>query len=191
MPDYAASPAVHPATINTLASCAWIRAGEPLRLIGDSGTGKSHLLIGLGAAAATAGYRVRYVLAAKLVNELVEAAEDKQLNKTIARYGRVDLLCIGYMELDRRGAELLFQVLTDADIRRLAASRPEPAHARPEFLMPKWLMERRGVLVAGGASGGECALDEVARYVVLCAGAGVRQFGVAVASDGDQTRIRE
>ena len=83
----------------------------------------------MGAAAATAGYRVRYVLAAKLVNELVEAAEDKQLNKTIARYGRVDLLCIGYMELDRRGAELLFQVLTDADIRRVAASRPEP-HGR-------------------------------------------------------------
>jgi DNA replication protein DnaC len=116
--DYAANPAVNPATISTLASCAWVRAGEPLCLIGDSGTGKSHLLIGLGTAAATAGYRVRYVLAAKLVNELVEAADDKQLGKTIARYGRVDLLCIdelGYMELDRRGAELLFQVLTERE----------------------------------------------------------------------------
>jgi DNA replication protein DnaC len=87
-------------------------------LIGDSGTGKSHLLIGLGTAAAMAGFRVRYVLAAKLVNELVEAADDKTLTKTIARYGRVDLLCIdelGYMELDRRGAELLFQVLTERE----------------------------------------------------------------------------
>jgi DNA replication protein DnaC len=37
------------------------------------------------------GYRVRYTLATKLVNELVEAADEKQLNKTIARYGRVDL----------------------------------------------------------------------------------------------------
>jgi DNA replication protein DnaC len=76
------------------------------------------VLIGLGAAAAMAGFRVRYVLAAKLVNELVEAAEDKVLNKTIARYGRVDLLCIdelGYMELDRHGAELLFQVLTERE----------------------------------------------------------------------------
>src|SRR5207302_11284958 len=57
-------------------------------------------------------------LAAKLVNELVEAADDRQLTKTIARYGRVDLLCIdelGYMELDRRGAELLFQVLTERE----------------------------------------------------------------------------
>ena len=43
---------------------------------------------------------------------------EKQLTKTIARYGRADLLCIdelGYMELDRRGAELLFQVLTDRE----------------------------------------------------------------------------
>jgi DNA replication protein DnaC len=116
--DFDANPAINPATINTLAGCGWIRSGEPLCLIGDSGTGKSHLLIGLGSAAAIAGHRVRYVLAAKLVNELVEAADEKVLNKTIARYGRVDLLCIdelGYMELDRRGAELLFQVLTERE----------------------------------------------------------------------------
>src|SRR5215208_7836683 len=72
----------------------------------------------LGAAAAMASFRVRYVLAAKPVNELVEAADEKMLAKTIARYGRVDLLCIdelGYMELDRRGAELLFQVLTERE----------------------------------------------------------------------------
>ncbi len=65
-----------------------------------------------------AGFRVRYVLAAKLVNELVEAADEKVLDKTIARYGRVDLLCIdelGYMELDRHGAELLLQVLTERE----------------------------------------------------------------------------
>ena len=98
--------------------CAWVANGEPLCLIDDSGTGKSHLLIGLGAAAAMAGHRVKYVLAAKLVNELVEAADERQLSKTIARYGRVDLLCLdelGYMELDRRGAELLFQVLTERE----------------------------------------------------------------------------
>jgi DNA replication protein DnaC len=52
------------------------------------------------------------------VNELVEAEDEKMLAKTIARYGRVDLLCIdelGYMELDKRGAELLFQVLTERE----------------------------------------------------------------------------
>ena len=104
--------------IANLATCAWIAKGEPLCLIGDSGTGKSHLLIALGAHAAQQGHRVKYVLAAKLANELVEAADDRQLSKTIARYGRVDLLCLdelGYMELDRRGAELLFQVLTERE----------------------------------------------------------------------------
>ena len=116
--DFQANPNITPETLATLATCEWVRKGQPLYLIGDSGTGKSHLLIALGTEAAMAGYRVRYVLAAKLVNELVEAADDKQLTKTIARYGRVDLLCIdelGYMELDRRGAELLFQVLTERE----------------------------------------------------------------------------
>lgn len=122
--DFTANPAVNPATINTLAGCGWINKGQSLCLIGDSGTGKSHLLIGLGTAAAHAGHKVRYILAAKLVNELVEAADERQLSRTIARYGRVDLLCLdelGYMELDRRGAELLFQVLTEREERNAVA----------------------------------------------------------------------
>jgi DNA replication protein DnaC len=116
--NFNANTAINPATINTLAGCGWIQKGQSLCLIGDSGTGKSHLLIGLGTAAAHQGHRVRYVLAAKLVNELVEAADQRHLSRTIARYGRVDLLCLdelGYMELDKRGAELLFQVLTERE----------------------------------------------------------------------------
>ncbi len=116
--DFTANPNINPATINELATGDWIRRGDPLCLIGDSGTGKSHLLIALVTAAAEQGYRVRYTLATRLVNELVEAADEKQLTKTINRYGRVDLLVIdelGYMELDRRGAELLFQVLTERE----------------------------------------------------------------------------
>jgi DNA replication protein DnaC len=116
--DFAANPSVPAAVVNQLATCAWVKAGQPLCLIGDSGTGKSHLLIALGTAAAEQGYRVRYTLTSKLVNELVEAADEKQLSKTIARYGRVDLLCLdelGFLELDRRGAELLFQVLTERE----------------------------------------------------------------------------
>jgi DNA replication protein DnaC len=83
-----------------------------------SGTGKSHLLIGLGTAAAEHGYRVKYVTAAALVNELAEAADDRTLTRVISRYGRIDLLCLdelGYIELDRRGAELLFQVFTERE----------------------------------------------------------------------------
>ncbi len=116
--DFDANPDVDPATIHQLATCEWVKKGHPLCLIGDSGTGKSHLLIALGTEAAMAGYRVKYTLATKLVNELVEAADDLQLSKAIARYGRVDLLLLdelGYMALDKRGAELLFQVLTERE----------------------------------------------------------------------------
>jgi nucleoside-triphosphatase THEP1 len=75
---------------------------------------------------------VKYTLATRLVNELVEAADGKTLARTIARYGRVDLLLVdelGYMELDRRGAELLFQVLTRG--KRKTVSRSHQTRASP------------------------------------------------------------
>ncbi len=131
--DYAANPNVPAALIATMAKGAWVAAGQPCCLIGDSGTGKSHLLIGLGAAAAENGYRVRYVTAAALVNELVEAADDKTLSRTITRYGRVDLLCVdelGYLELDRRGAELLFQVFTEREERASIAIASNAAFSK-------------------------------------------------------------
>ena len=84
-------------------------------LLGDSGTGKTHLLIALGTAAAEAGRRVRYVTTAALVNELAEAADSKQLSRVVGRYSRLDLLCldeVGYVSLDTHGAELLFQIIT-------------------------------------------------------------------------------
>ncbi|MGP5675755.1 ATP-binding protein, partial [Brachybacterium alimentarium] len=116
--EFDANPNIDPAAVHTLAKCEWVKKDQPLCLIGDSGTGKSHLLIALGTEVAMAGYRVKYTLATKLANELVEAADEKTLSKTITRYGRVDLLCVdelGYMQLDRRGAELIFQVLTERE----------------------------------------------------------------------------
>ena len=116
--DLAAAPCVNPATIATLASGSYLDTGEPVVLLGDSGTGKSHLLIGLGVAACEQGKRVRYVTAAQLVNELVEAADDRKLSRLVARYGRLDLLCLdelGYVQLDARGAELLFQIVTERE----------------------------------------------------------------------------
>ncbi|MDQ3145905.1 MAG: IS21-like element helper ATPase IstB [Actinomycetota bacterium] len=116
--DAAAAPTVNPATIATLASGAYLDAGEPIVLLGDSGTGKSHLLIGLGMAACEQGRRVRYVTCAQLVNELAEAADERRLSRLVARYGRLDLLCLdelGYVQLDARGAELLFQIFTERE----------------------------------------------------------------------------
>jgi DNA replication protein DnaC len=116
--DLDAAPGVNPATIAGLASGAYLAAGEPVVLLGDSGTGKSHLLIGLGVAACEQGRRVRYTTCAQLVNELVEAADDRKLSRLVARYGRLDLLCLdelGYVQLDARGAELLFQIVTERE----------------------------------------------------------------------------
>jgi DNA replication protein DnaC len=99
------------------------------------------MLIALGTEAAMKDYRVRNRLALKLVKELVETADEKQLTKTIARYGRVDLLCIGelgYMELDRHGAQLLFQVLTEREEKNslaIASSESFGAGRRPSPIL--------------------------------------------------------
>lgn len=115
---------IDPATIATLAAGDFINASRPAVLLGDSGTGKTHLLIGTGMAACQAGRSVRYVTAAGLVNELVEAQDTHQLSKIVARYGRCELLLVdelGYLHLDPRGAELLFQVLTEREERASVA----------------------------------------------------------------------
>ena len=75
-------------------------------------------MIGMGLAACEQGRRVRYVTCAGLVNELAEAQDERRLARLIARYGRLDLLLVdelGYVQLDVRGAELLFQILTERE----------------------------------------------------------------------------
>ena len=113
-------PAITPGQLAHLAAGAYLDAGEPVVLLGDSGTGKTHLLIGLGLAACEQGRRVRYVTTARLVNELAEAADDRTLSRVVGRYGRLDLLLLdelGYVQIDRHGAELLFQIITEREER--------------------------------------------------------------------------
>jgi DNA replication protein DnaC len=136
-------------------------------LIGDSGTGKSHLLIALGTEAAISGFRVKYTLATKLANELVEAAEEKTLSKTIARYGRVVLLCIdelGSMQLDRRGAELLFQVLTE---REEKASVAIACNESFSGWTKTWLISRDGHDLCSDSVGEGCLAVTQPRRKVL------------------------
>ncbi len=122
--DFAANPNVSPEEVAALCRPGWVTAGQSLCLIGDSGTGKSHLLIGIGTAIAEAGLKVRYTTTANLVNELTEAVDERRLTKVLARYGRCNLLCLdefGYFELDPAGVRLLFQVFTDREERRAIA----------------------------------------------------------------------
>ena len=58
------------------------------------------------------------------MNELVEAADERQLSRVVGRYGRLDLLCLdelGYVQIDPRGAELLFQIITEREERASVA----------------------------------------------------------------------
>jgi DNA replication protein DnaC len=106
---------IQPAQLATLAGGGYIDAGEPIVALGDSGTGKTHLLIALGLIACEQGRRVRYTTTAALVNELVEAADERILSRVVGRYARLDLLLLdelGYVQIDPRGAELLFQIIT-------------------------------------------------------------------------------
>jgi DNA replication protein DnaC len=111
---------INGATIATLTQGDFVTNATPVVFLGDSGTGKTYLLIGTGIQACHKGLSVRYVTAASLVNELVEAQDEHTLTRLIGRYGRLDLLLIdelGYLHLDPRGAELLFQVITEREER--------------------------------------------------------------------------
>ena len=94
------------ATFDYLASLEWLRAAENCCLIGPAGTGKSHLLVALGHAAVQAGYRVRYLPAAELVETLYQGLADNSVGRMLDRLLRHDLVLvdeIGFAPLDPTG----------------------------------------------------------------------------------------
>ena len=114
--DFSQSPKVSAQQIHELAKGDYIAKAEPIIFIGDSGTGKTHLLTGLAVAACRQKRRVRFATAAALINELVEAQHQLQLGRALARWSRYDLIAldeVGYVPLAEVGAELLFQVIAD------------------------------------------------------------------------------
>jgi DNA replication protein DnaC len=114
--DFSKAPSVSAAGIAALAEGGYIGQAEPVVFIGDSGTGKTHLLTGLCVAACRQKRRVRFTTAANLVNELVEAKQQLQLRRVLGRWARYDLIAIdevGYVPLAEVGAEFLFQVVAE------------------------------------------------------------------------------
>ncbi len=110
------APQVPVATVRELASCTFVDRAENVIFLGESGTGKSHLAIALGIAACMKSRRTRFTTTAGLVNELVEARDDKTLSKVVGRYSRYELLILdelAYVPLTQPEAELLFQVLDE------------------------------------------------------------------------------
>ncbi len=108
----------HPKTIDrdlisTAATLAFVEDKTNVVFLGPSGVGKTHLANALGQMACLRGYRVRFVLAADLVNDLVAAQARNTLHKRLTAWTSPELLLIdelGYLSFDARGADLLYQV---------------------------------------------------------------------------------
>jgi DNA replication protein DnaC len=108
------------ATIAALAEGSWIDDRESVILIGDSGTGKTHLAIALAVCACQQGRRVRFTTLAGLANELQEAESRRELARVVGRYARTELVVLdelGYLALPEGAAELVFQVISERNER--------------------------------------------------------------------------
>ena len=114
--DFSQAPKVSPNQIQKLAEGGYIERAEPIVLIGDCGTGKTHLATGLCVAACRQKRRVRFTTATALVNDLVEAKQDSRAGRALGRWQRFQLIAVdevGYVPLADIGAEFLYQVISD------------------------------------------------------------------------------
>jgi len=114
--DFTATPGLNKPKILELARGQWIEQHDNVCLIGNAGTGKTHLATALGLAACREGWRVRFFTAAVLVNRLEEAQKQYRLDRFLGQLDKIDLLIcdeLGYLSFSRVGAELLFQVFAD------------------------------------------------------------------------------
>ncbi len=110
------APTVPAATLRRLADGGYLTQAEPVLFLGEPGTGKTHLAIGLGVAACRQRRRVRFTTAAALVNDLLEAHHQHQLSRVLNRWVRVELIIIdelAYVAVADLGAELLFQLIAE------------------------------------------------------------------------------
>jgi DNA replication protein DnaC len=113
--DFTVSPVAMP-QMRELAEGGYLERAEPVLFLGETGTGKTHLMTALCVQACQQRKRARFISAASLINDLVEAQRNGQLSRALQRWKRWELLCIdemGYVPLGATGAELLFQVITE------------------------------------------------------------------------------
>ena len=113
--DFKAIPSLNKMMVLELARCEWIERRENVIALGPSGTGKTHVALGLGLAACQKGLPVAFVTAASLVHELMEARDEKRLMRLQRQLAKVKLLIIdelGFVPLSKTGAELLFELIS-------------------------------------------------------------------------------
>ncbi|HNG17474.1 IS21-like element helper ATPase IstB, partial [Accumulibacter sp.] len=113
--DFAYQPSIDKRQVQTLASCHYIEHGDNVIVLGPPGVGKTHLAVSLGIKAIEAGYRVLFTSAAQLIATLTKALAEGRLDEKLKLYTTPRLLIIdeiGYLPIDRVGANLFFQLIS-------------------------------------------------------------------------------
>ena len=115
--DFKAQPSVNKVLVTELIRGDYLDKRENILLIGNSGTGKSHLATALGIAACGQGKRVRFIRVTELITQLMEAREDRELMRLKRQLAKLDLLILdelGYVPASKAGSELFFDVISTA-----------------------------------------------------------------------------
>ena len=113
--NFLSLPTLNKMLVLELARSEYVIRNENVIALGPSGTGKTHVGLGLGLAACQKGFSVFFTTTATLVNRLMEARDSRQLSRLQAQLASVKLLIIdelGYVPLSPTGAELLFEVFS-------------------------------------------------------------------------------
>ena len=113
--DFSAIPKLNKMQVLELARCEWIDHRENVIALGPSGTGKTHIALGLGLAACQKGLSVGFTTAASLVSEMMEARDERRLlrvQKQMAGYKLLIIDELGFVPLSKTGAELLFELIS-------------------------------------------------------------------------------
>ena len=113
--NFTVIPSLNKAQVMELARCEYVDRKENVILLGNSGTGKSHIATGLGLAACQKGLPVLFTTTTSLSNELMEAKDERRLLRLQRQLARNKLLIVdelGFVPLSKTGAELLFEVFS-------------------------------------------------------------------------------
>jgi DNA replication protein DnaC len=113
--DFLTIPSLNKVLVLDLARGDYIERRENVIVLGNSGTGKTHIALGLGLAACQRGMSVGFTTAAALVHELLEARDERRLlrlQKQLAGYRLLIIDELGFVPLSKSGAELLFEIFS-------------------------------------------------------------------------------